>query len=313
VTVSEELRYRDEGPDQDLSLVDVHSATSCDHDPADAADPTLTRAEGNPGKSPGPPPRFRKRVQPIPIMIIDKSALFRAGLAHVLAGGRFRIAAGCSALYELPDSALKNGQCLMLLGLDGAEECGATFSHVASLKARGEKLRTVILAEQFRPHELLAAIEAGVDGYLIKDELTPEALVQTLEVVLLGGVVIPRGLNQMMKGWGPQLDAVPDLAEMASECAELQPPNDVAPSADAARLSQREQIILKQLTQGASNKHIARSLNIAEATVKVHVKSLLRKIRVNNRTQAAMWAIEHATALSSAVVFMGSLMDSIAV
>jgi two-component system nitrate/nitrite response regulator NarL len=47
------------------------------------------------------------------------------------------------------------------------------------------------------------------------------------------------------------------------------------------------------LTKGASNKHIARELNIAEATVKVHVKSLLRKIRVSNRTQAAMWAIKH--------------------
>jgi two-component system nitrate/nitrite response regulator NarL len=59
------------------------------------------------------------------------------------------------------------------------------------------------------------------------------------------------------------------------------------------RLSDREHVILMHLTEGASNKHIARELNIAEATVKVHVKSLLRKIRVNNRTQAAMWAINH--------------------
>jgi DNA-binding CsgD family transcriptional regulator len=55
------------------------------------------------------------------------------------------------------------------------------------------------------------------------------------------------------------------------------------------RLSNREKMILTQLMQGASNKHIARELNIAEATVKVHVKNLLGKIRVDNRTQAAMW------------------------
>ena len=48
-------------------------------------------------------------------------------------------------------------------------------------------------------------------------------------------------------------------------------------------------MILEQLMQGAPNKHIARELNIADATVKVHLKSLLRKIRVDNRTQAAMW------------------------
>jgi two-component system nitrate/nitrite response regulator NarL len=49
------------------------------------------------------------------------------------------------------------------------------------------------------------------------------------------------------------------------------------------------------LTRGASNKRIARDLNIAEATVKAHIKSVLRKLRVNNRTQAALWAINHTT------------------
>ena len=52
-------------------------------------------------------------------------------------------------------------------------------------------------------------------------------------------------------------------------------------------------MILAQLIGGASNKHVARELNIAEGTVKVHVKSLFRKIGVDNRTRAAMWAIDH--------------------
>jgi two-component system nitrate/nitrite response regulator NarL len=60
---------------------------------------------------------------------------------------------------------------------------------------------------------------------------------------------------------------------------------------DVSRLSNRELMVLKQLTQGASNKHIARDLNIAEATVKVHIRNLLHKIGVKNRTQAAMWAM----------------------
>jgi two-component system nitrate/nitrite response regulator NarL len=58
-------------------------------------------------------------------------------------------------------------------------------------------------------------------------------------------------------------------------------------------LSPREKVILRCITEGASNKHIARKLDIAEANVKVHVKALLRKIRVQNRTQAAVWGLSN--------------------
>ena len=58
-------------------------------------------------------------------------------------------------------------------------------------------------------------------------------------------------------------------------------------------LSSREAEILQCLMQGAPNKVIARKLDVAEATVKVHIKAILRKIRVANRTQAAMWAVNH--------------------
>jgi two-component system nitrate/nitrite response regulator NarL len=58
-------------------------------------------------------------------------------------------------------------------------------------------------------------------------------------------------------------------------------------------LSSREAEILHCLMQGAPNKIIARKLEVAEATVKVHIKAILRKIRVTNRTQAAMWAVAH--------------------
>lgn len=59
------------------------------------------------------------------------------------------------------------------------------------------------------------------------------------------------------------------------------------------RLSKREKIILHLLTEGASNKIIANRINITEATVKVHIKSCLRKLRLHNRTQAAIWASRH--------------------
>ena len=60
-------------------------------------------------------------------------------------------------------------------------------------------------------------------------------------------------------------------------------------------LSPREKVILRCITEGASNKCIARKIDIAEATVKVHVKAILRKIRVQNRTQAAIWGINNGS------------------
>ncbi len=235
--------------------------------------------------------RSTKRTRLVPTVIIDKSPLFRAGLTHVLAGDRFRIATGCSALCDLPESALNNGQCLVLIGLDNGA-VGPILSQIASLKGEGRALRIIVFTDQFRSEELLAAIEAGADGYLIKSEITPQALVQSLELVLLGGVVIPRGLSRMLGGRVQLLDAVPAMTHVVSECAQPQHANSETQSADLARLSNREQMTLMELTQGASNKLIARKLNITESTVKVHIKSLLRKIRVNNRTQAAMWAID---------------------
>ena len=64
-------------------------------------------------------------------------------------------------------------------------------------------------------------------------------------------------------------------------------------------LSNREAEILHCLMQGAPNKIIARQLDVAEATVKVHVKAILRRISVANRTQAAMWAVEHLSPTGS--------------
>jgi len=224
-------------------------------------------------------------------VIVDPSALFRAGLMHILAGTRFRIVADCSSLAELPLNALNGDQCLALISLD--KNACAVLPQVSALKAQHESLRVVMFSDQLDPENFLAAIEIGGNGYLFKNEISPDALLKSLELILLGEVVVPHGFIQRVRGCGPlQLEPASNgnRAEGGWEYAPAQLP----PQTDnVGRLSNREQTILWQLTQGASNKHIARDLEIAEATVKVHVKSLLRKIRVRNRTQAAMWAINH--------------------
>jgi two-component system nitrate/nitrite response regulator NarL len=109
----------------------------------------------------------------------------------------------------------------------------------------------------------------GADGFLIKN-VSPEALIQSLQLIMLGEKVFPTNLASM-------------LLDM----------NAVSPQHSVRGLSPREQEILQALVTGASNKLIAIKLGITEATVKVHLKTLLRKIDVNNRTQAAIWAMNN--------------------
>jgi two-component system nitrate/nitrite response regulator NarL len=119
------------------------------------------------------------------------------------------------------------------------------------------------------------------------------ALLKALELVMLGETFIASAL----------VLTILDEASQAHESglnitSALAPTNDTATRAH--NLTSREVEILKRLMEGESNKVIARKLDIAEATIKVHVKSILRKVRVKNRTQAALWATAHLSAPSSA-------------
>jgi two-component system, NarL family, nitrate/nitrite response regulator NarL len=227
--------------------------------------------------------RRRKTRRLIPIAVIAKSALFRAGLVHILAGSRFRIAVSCSSLEELPGSILDGKEAMALISLD--DEAETLLPRVSILKARG--VRIILLCERFSMEQAWSVMDADADGYLLKNGVTPDTLLKSLELVLLGGVVIPpefiRLLNERVQSPAAAVSAQnPELATGTGQ-----------PNPEFHRLSNRERVILGQLTQGASNKQIARELGIAEATVKVHVKSLLRKIGVNNRTLAAVWAVNH--------------------
>ena len=84
-------------------------------------------------------------------------------------------------------------------------------------------------------------------------------------------------------GPGPDLNGPGDLQEALPAC-----PSDMSPS-----LSPRQRFILQCLIQGDSNKHIARKIAVSEGTVKCHLKTLLKKMQLRNRTQAAIWAVSH--------------------
>jgi len=255
--------------------------------------------------TPGRRLRGKRRAELVPVVLIDRSALCRAGLRHILGGTRFRINAEHDQLSQIRSDLLANRQCVVLVGLD--QDVEATFARFRLLKSANPNLRIVALSNRMDPEQLVAAFDSGANGYLMHDEIAPETVLRALELVLVDGMVVPRGFTKLLGGstqWPltvvtPASAAPPSVPVDAPIQVATAPASsiivEVPPELDPcfARLSDREQLILEHLTRGASNKRIARDLNIAEATVKAHIKSLLRKLRVSNRTQAAMWAIDH--------------------
>jgi DNA-binding NarL/FixJ family response regulator len=239
----------------------------------------------------------------VPTVIVDKSCLFRAGLIHTLVKTRFRVVADCASLSELPVKALNSKPALLLISMDGDT---ASLAQVLLLQEAHPALQIVMLSEQFCLEEALNALRSGRHSYIMKDEINPEIVLKSLELTLLGAaVVVSRGFVDVIANDRTDVteetvapedrqpeDRREDVVEYAAPVAAERPQR-------AAGLSGRERLILSHLMQGAANKHIARELGIAEATVKVHVKSLLRKVRVHNRTQAAMWGINNLGSASA--------------
>jgi two-component system nitrate/nitrite response regulator NarL len=207
-----------------------------------------------------------------PTTLIEPNRLFRDGLKHLLAGTRFAV----SAEFSTPEQALAQADTGTAPGLVISGQANPKAEDLQVLRGTYPAARIVVLADQVTLGALRDAMAAGVDGFLVKS-VSPEALVQSLQLILIGETVFPTNLAALL--------------------TKMDPP---APQGTIRGVSPREQDILRSLVTGASNKAIANRLGITEATVKVHLKTLLRKIDVNNRTQAAIWAMNNGFSAKAA-------------
>ena len=154
--------------------------------------------------------------------------------------------------------------------------------NIRSFREKFSDAKIVILSDNYNIRQVQLAFRLSVSGYLLK-RINFVTLVKSLELVMLGESLFPADvLMEIGKEHGIDI-------QVEKEVIAYSPP----PSNSGRGLSTREMQILKCLIQGDSNKVIARRLQIGEATVKVHIKAILRKIRVQNRTQAAIWAVNH--------------------
>ena len=205
------------------------------------------------------------------VLVIDDHPLFRRGVTQLLAlDPQLELVGEASSGEEGIALAAAREPDLILLDLNMKGLSG--IDTLKRLRESGSDARIVMLTVSDSADDLVAAIRAGADGYLLKD-MDPELLLNRIREALYGRMVISDSLTgalaQALRG------------------------ESVTATRDAAQLTERERDILSCLAAGMSNKLVARELNITEGTVKVHVKNLLTKLNVRSRVEAAVWAVEH--------------------
>ncbi|MGE0750989.1 MAG: LuxR C-terminal-related transcriptional regulator [Variibacter sp.] len=217
--------------------------------------------------------------RPVPLLVIAPDELSRMGLLRILSGSRYKRIAAYSAWDEAV-AAGKSIPALVILILSGTTtDPIAVAAQVGPMVAQS---KVVVLADHLDAKLVRAAICAGAAAYLPRSVST-DALMQTLELVLEGEVLFPASVAR---------EALL-CKQTGSITTNTSSPERTIADDRVSRLSSREVEILKRLVHGASNKQISRELNISDTTVKVHVKAVLRKLGLRNRTQAAVWGADN--------------------
>lgn len=208
------------------------------------------------------------------VLIADDDEFFRLALKSILLN-----ALGFAQVLETGslDEALERlgdrtdiSLALFDLAMPGMESAAS----LGAVRECFPQIRVAVVSGSRRRRDILLALEAGVHGYVHKGVGAPE-LARALGKVMDGEIYVPASLADL-----PAVaDEVP--ANLAS-AGSLRDPNR------SASLTPRQREVLQLLVQGKSNKEIARSLNLGEGTVKIHLASLFRNLGVNNRSAAAV-------------------------
>jgi DNA-binding NarL/FixJ family response regulator len=226
-------------------------------------------------------------------ILVGKSVLLREGLTSILRSANFRILASVSCADDLLASELQH-QPLFIVVHTG-DDFAAAVEDIELFREQHPGGRIAIVADHYRLDELVSAFRAGAHGYFI-DVMTCDAFIKSMELVMMGETIFPPALSFVLD---PESDHLGEEDDHVGEAVPGDENNQAilvtTDDAFAPQLSPREKSILRCLIEGDSNKCIARKIDIAEATVKVHVKAILRKIRVHNRTQAAIWGVNNGS------------------
>jgi len=205
------------------------------------------------------------------VLLIDDHTLFREGLEGLLSRRNINILAAVGDGQEGLKLAGELNPDVILLDMRMPEMDGMEV--LRQLRKSGFSNPVVMLTTSSDERDLVESLRSGAQGYLLKD-MEPDQLVLALRDIVAGKTVV-----------------APDLAPVLARVVQ----GDTIATTDEnpfSKLTPRENEILVLLAEGQSNKVIARNLGISDGTVKLHVKSILRKLGVHSRVEAAVMAVE---------------------
>ena len=209
-------------------------------------------------------------MKPLRILLVDDHILFRKGVAAVLASRpNLEVVAEASDGLEAIERARETVPDIIFMDINMPKSNG--LEAVKAIKQEMPHVNIIMLTVSDRDHDLFLAIRNGANGYLLKN-LEPDKLFEMLEGIRNGeppitGSVAARILNEFRQ------PSQSPLREARNE------------------LTGREIQVLELIVQGLTNREIATNLSIAEDTVKIHLRNILEKLHLQNRIQAAVYAV----------------------
>lgn len=199
------------------------------------------------------------------ILLIDDHPLIRQGMRQLLElDSHFYVVGEASNGTDGIALALESSPDVIILDLNMKGISG--LDTLRGLRAEGVDARIIVLTVSDEPSDIFALMDAGVDGYLLKDTDTPELLEKICQVAR-GEMALSENVRQHLLQRRPQNDPLSVLTD-------------------------RERDVLQWIAKGMSNKQIASQLFISEETVKVHIRNLLRKLNVHSRVAATVLYLE---------------------
>lgn len=214
-------------------------------------------------------------MKPIRILIIDDHSLFRSGIRLLLQRQNgFEVVGEAANGLEGVKLAKRLNPDVVLLdlhmpGMGGVET-------IPLIKEEAPQAQVVMLTVSEDAEDLLDALHSGARGYLLKN-IDTDYLLDSIRRANSGDSVMSTEMANRLA------DAMRSLSAGSNKKIIM----------DTNKLSPRERDVIVMLAQGASNKEIARKLNLAESTVKIHVQGILRKLNLTSRVQAAVYAVEN--------------------
>ena len=207
------------------------------------------------------------------ILVVDDQAVYRTGLRSLIStqmpGAEVLEASSLpQALPQIQDGAFD----LVLLGLDLSDS--EAVDALTSARKTSPATRFAILSASDARADILASLAAGLHGFISKHQ-SDAAILDAITHLLSGRIYVPRSLAEASDG------------EASASRGDTEGEPLLSIEADHLKLTKRQLEVLVLLALGMSNKEIARALEIAEATTKIHMAALLRALGVRNRTEAA--------------------------